>query len=1242
MRYKSMDFVIRVSMTGLVPASLLSFVAMAYGLGGFGSVWAQEASSEVVGIWEASVAPGKREPLVPLLLPSASGGGKVGTVIDAGRITSAWFGTFPDPADTAVWWPRGGLGVGRALFGSPVEGAADWTYGPVFRGAPFAGPVLESLLKPGDSLAVIPLWTVGEFLGEASAAGVQTAAVPGKADEVSFPGGAVWAAKPEGGEARWVVATSTDPASDNVGGTVVQEVNRPVIYRRSAQATSARRLMFTGSARLTTGAFPIQPTPVGAPEELWNPVFRPDGREFTLASTLGIFGRSASTGLATGRSVETADRLVIWSPDLQAWEQFYYQTARPVGWKSVLGRAVNPAAVKVPAGAPFFVIRPASLPPIVLRLPTVSSAVKTSRSLFAQIIDRDRDRLADGWEKAHGSADLAMQPGADLDEDGLTNLAESLLGGNPRMFDAPGRPVLQVRPVTGGGEEVWVRVATVSGCRYRVERRMAGATGWTQLGSVLAGNNQILEVKDPVVLNAAQRIPRFYRTVALTPADSDGDLVSDWEEQSVYGTDPAVRDTDRDGTLDGAELRAVGRDPLDYYDGQTVVFTVDPLTNGPVTPPGQWVRQAIAFRVKAGKRSLANAPVTFAITRGGGMLSSVAGGDSGTAQTVSVRTDSAGVARIYLKAGNSPGRIEGSVTARVKGSEGVVQLYSGAWLAHCSGNLALPATGLVRWFRPDDGVTLGGTGGQVVGWKPVGGAVGSNATASTDSAPRRVSEQGWTWIQFTGKEKMDLGSVLPDNSFHACFVAVPTGSRTAAPASVAAAGVDAGTKGQFYLLAGGTVPGERVLLYDPPARPASRTFSTWEQTDFRFHPDYLNGPSGEAYWRWTRPYAFSARPSRFDVTTGFRLSPLPAGIYRGPGTGTVAGLFVASLGNHFANYRTTYEATTTSETELLGLVVARERFYRVSATTWRGTSESSAFGGVPRMDYSKVGDSSFGFSMGTQTSGAFELAEFWKPAVCAPAVRSDAGGALPKAAVLVSVRLQNRIPVIDTGGLRRSAGSVSLSKSPLVRGPRFLGGWEGEGNGFQGRVGDLLLYNRDLSDEDRQTVEDVLAASYRGVFLADRDRDGLRDWWERAFFGNSAGNARGDFDGDLMSNLEEQTWGTDPAAADTDGDGLSDKIEGAAKTNPLTWDSDLDGLGDAVDSLPRDSRNGRADANANRIPDGVDALLADRSLLDTDGDGLCDLVEAGWLLTSAVQADTDGDLVNDGDEVQAGTNPLAP
>jgi hypothetical protein len=1224
----------------LLPAPTALFVFLAVALSNGPRLRAQEVSGEIVGLWEAQVSPGKSEPLVPLLLPSATGGGRVGTVIDAGRITPQWFGLFPDPVETAVWWPRGGLGAGRTFFGRPVAGSGDWTYAAWFGGAPFAGEAAASVLKAGDSLAVIPLWTLGELVGGADAAGVQTALSSGDADGVSFPGGSVWAAKPDGAAARWVVSTESAPDAGDAGGAVVQDVNRPVVYRRSALAGTPRQLTFIGSARLGSGVFPIEPTPAGATEEIWNPVFRPDGRGFTLASTLGIFGRSAATGLRTGRSVATADRLVIWSPDIQAWESFHYQTARPAGWKSGLGRPVNPAAVKVPPGAPFFVIRPAALPRMELKLPTMSAAVRSDGKLFRQIIDRDRDRLADGWERANGSADLSMLPGADPDGDGLGNLAESLLGGNPRLFDAPGRPSLEVRPGTGGAREVWLTVDTVKGARYRLERRMAGASAWTQLGGTVNGDGAAREVKDPVPLNPAERLPRFYRTVALTPLDSDGDLVSDWEEEFVYHTDPAKRDTDRDGTTDGAELRASGRDPLDYYDGRAVRFVVDPLTDGPVTPPGQWVRQAIAVRALSGNRSLADAPVTFAITRGDGWLSPVAGDESGAGRTLALRTDSSGVARIHVKAGADTGRIEGSVTARVKGTGGLIQLYHGAWTVHVSGNLSVPATGLVRWFRPDQGVTTGGTGGGVTGWLPVTG--GPGATAPTETAPRRVTENGWTWIRFSGKEKMELGAVLPDNTFSVCFVAVPTGVRTPAPATVGATGVAAGAQGQCYLLAGPTVPGERVLLHDAPAKPSSRVFSTWEQTDFRYHPGYLAAPSGEEYWRWTRPYDFPVAASRYDITSGFRFSPLPSGIRRGESTGTVAGRFVSGLGRHFANYRTDYEPTTTSETTLFGRVVARERFYRVSATTWRGNSSSPAFGGVPRLDYTKVGNSGFGLSLGAETTGVFELAEFWKPAVCAPAPRSDSGGAMPKSAVLATVRLQNRIPVVETGGVRRAAGTAALSKSPVVQGPRFLGGWEGEANGYQGRIGDLLFYDRDLSDEDRRTIEEVLAAFYRGVSLTDRDRDGLRDWWERSFIGNPSQNARGDLDGDLLNNLEEQTWGTDPAAPDTDGDGLTDRAERVAKTNPLTWDSDGDFLRDGVDPLPLDPRNGRADGNANGKPDGIDALLADTTLLDRDGDGLCDLVEAGWLLTSPILADTDGDTIPDGDEVRAGTDPLVP
>ncbi len=1206
------------------------------------AVRGQEASSEVVGIWEAQVAPGKFEPLAPLLLPTAMGGGQVDAVIEAGRVTPRWFGELPDPVDSALLWPRGGTAAGRALFGSPVAESSDWTYSGAFRGTPFAGVVAESMLQAGDSFSVIPLWTVEEFVGAADVTGVHTAATKSAADVVTFPGGSVWAARAEGGVARWAAATSDDPNGEDAGGSVLQDVNLPVGYWRSDQAPAGRRLTFAGGARLTTAAFPILPTPAGKETSIRNPVFRPDGREFTLANTLGLFSRSAALGLVGGRTADLADRLVIWSADIQEWEEFYYKTTAPIGWKSLHGRTVNPSSVKVPSGGVFYVIRPDSLPRIVLRLAPVSSAVIVNRSLFPQIVDSDRDRLADGWERVNGSANLSMQPGADLDGDGLTNLAEILLGGNPRSFDAPGRPVVQVRHLPSGSREVWLAIAAHAGCRYRVEKRMAGAAKWIQLGPVIVGNGVASEVKDPLPLNPVERVARFYRTVALTPADGDGDLLSDWEERNVYATNPAKRDTDFDGITDGAEVRAKGRDPLDYYDGRVVSFKVNQSTNGEVTSPGQWVRQALDCKVTSGKRALTHAPVTFVITRGSAMLSAVAGDDAGAVRTLLTRTDAKGVAQVFIKAGADPGWIEGSVSALVKGEEGAAQLYSGSWACFVSANLALPSAGLVRWFRPDSGITVFGNAGQVTSWRPVGSSVGSEATTGSAIAPRRVSESGRTWIQFGGKEVIDLGAVLPDDTFNAYFVAAPSGNRTAAAANISSAGTGAGVRGQCYLLAGATAPGQRVLVYDAPSKPSPRSFSTWEQTDFRYHSNYLDGPSGEANWKSTRPYDFPPARARYDVTTGYRLSPVPEGIHRHPGTANVYRQFLRGLGTHFANFQTEYEETSTREITFLGRVVARERFYQIRATTWRGSSSSSAFGGVARMDYSNLLGAGFGLSVGAQTSGAFELAQYYRPSVCPPAAHSPARGNLPRAAILASVRLKNRIPAIDVGGVRRSSGSPAWSRSPVVHGPCYLGGWDGSGNGYQGRLGDVVLYDRDLDQEERRTVEDVLAAAYRGVAIADRDRDGLRDWWERAFFGNSGQNARGDFDGDLSSNLDEQTWGTDPSVADTDGDGLTDKAEVSAKTNGLTWDTDSDFLGDAVDPLPRDPRNGRADANADGIPDGIASLLTNRSLLDTDGDSLCDLVEACWLLTSATLADSDGDGASDGDEVRAGTDPTTP
>lgn len=95
---------------------------------------------------------------------------------------------------------------------------------------------------------------------------------------------------------------------------------------------------------------------------------------------------------------------------------------------------------------------------------------------------------------------------------------------------------------------------------------------------------------------------------------------------------------------------------------------------------------------------------------------------------------------------------------------------------------------------------------------------------------------------------------------------------------------------------------------------------------------------------------------------------------------------------------------------------------------------------------------------------------------------------------------------------------------------------------------------------------------------ADRDGDGLRDWTEERYGltdpnlpdtdGDGLVDAAEDADGDGLSALGEQRYGTDPGRPDTDGDGIDDGSE----------DSDGDGLRDA---LGQDRRPAPADLEPN-------------------------------------------------------------
>ncbi|MGI6495418.1 MAG: hypothetical protein ACOX5G_04910 [Kiritimatiellia bacterium] len=215
--------------------------------------------------------------------------------------------------------------------------------------------------------------------------------------------------------------------------------------------------------------------------------------------------------------------------------------------------------------------------------------------------------------------------------------------------------------------------------------------------------------------------------------------------------------------------------------------------------------------------------------------------------------------------------------------------------------------------------------------------------------------------------------------------------------------------------------------------------------------------------------------------------------------------------------------------------------------------------------------------------------------------------------------------------------------------------WDTDGDGLSDGAEAALgtdPYHRD-SDRDGLDDHDEIPAGTNPL-KADTDNDGMPDGWEAAhgFDPSDPSDGPADADGDGLSNKNERYKGTDPRDPDTDGDGRTDGAEvgGSPTSDPLDPDTDGDGLNDG-EEIARGTNPRKQDTDGDGMKDGwedvhgfdpLDAADPDPGA-DPDGDHIPNLREAA-LGTSPHLADTDGDGLGDHGEagwIGAGLPPLA-
>jgi len=145
-------------------------------------------------------------------------------------------------------------------------------------------------------------------------------------------------------------------------------------------------------------------------------------------------------------------------------------------------------------------------------------------------VDLDGDGMSDIWELVHGAQDLL--PNADPDDDGLTNLEESIAGSTP--FESGSKPTISriTQDPQGDWRAHWFGEI---GKEYVLEGEVADR--WISLGPAQIGTGADLSQAMPPSVGDADH---GRLRLAVRDVDTNGNGLNDWEAAVIGADDLAL------------------------------------------------------------------------------------------------------------------------------------------------------------------------------------------------------------------------------------------------------------------------------------------------------------------------------------------------------------------------------------------------------------------------------------------------------------------------------------------------------------------------------------------------------------------------------------------------------------------------------------------------------------------------------------------------------------------------------